>query len=230
MPSVASLRVDDSVRRAPTWRIAWASDTSSPPLPARRTPTWHAVVRLAPAELVHKPPAPSLHASDGQLLHIQVPLAIGRVLLDVQRVRAIRGQLLRDTGSRESDEASIPPAVSEWAHCARCKPVQRYMAPIDLAPDAVDLQDFSQRSHRNGGRSRPESHRISQVAISVAKRIRSRIRGYQFAQWVLVPPWGRAAGSRIGRDRCFVPYPGISFRDSVHFARPPSTSPFPSSH
>ena len=56
----------------------------------------HAVVGLAPAELIHESPAPLPPVRDDQILHVQVALAVVGVLFDVQEVGAVRRQNRRD--------------------------------------------------------------------------------------------------------------------------------------
>ena len=67
----------------------------------------HAVVGLAPAEFIDEPPAPLPLVGDDEVLHVQVPLAIGRMLLDVEQVGAIRRQDRLDVGG----DIAKPPGV-----------------------------------------------------------------------------------------------------------------------
>src|SRR5690242_6026135 len=50
---------------------------------------WHTIVRLAPAELVNEVPTPLAYVRDGEVFHVQEPLAFIGVLFDVQEVRTV---------------------------------------------------------------------------------------------------------------------------------------------
>jgi hypothetical protein len=58
--------------------------------------TGNAVGRIAPAEFIHKLPAPLPPMRKHQILYIQASLTILRVLFDVQEVGAVRSQNVTD--------------------------------------------------------------------------------------------------------------------------------------
>ena len=67
----------------------------------------HAVVGLAPAELIHEPPAPRPPVGQHQVHHVKIPLALVGVRLNVQEVGSVGRQHRLDAGGHRAEPRHV---------------------------------------------------------------------------------------------------------------------------